>query len=299
MTSGPSPRDGAIIAVDWGTTNRRAYRIEADGSIGDQLRDDRGVLAMTAADYPPALAALRDRLGELPVIAAGMIGSTRGWYEAPYVPAPADLHALAVAALRIDAAGLTIVPGVSLLTDTRADVMRGEELQVLGAIAAGLAPADALFCQPGTHNKWIATDGARIVDVATVMTGELFALLKGHGILAGMLDGPVADGAPFREGIARAAGACDLGTALFEVRASVLLGRRTLDDAAAYASGVLIGSDVGARALDGRTVHLLAEGALADLYKVAIEARGGITVPVDATAAFLGGVHHLRHHLSE
>lgn len=299
MTSGPSPRDGAIIAVDWGTTNRRAYRIEADGSIGDQLRDDRGVLAMAAADYPPALAALRDRLGDLPVIAAGMIGSTRGWYEAPYVPAPADLHALAVAALRIDAAGLTIVPGVSLLTDTRADVMRGEELQVLGAIAAGLAPADALFCQPGTHNKWIATDGARIVDVATVMTGELFALLKGHGILAGMLDGPVADGGHFREGIARAAGACDLGTALFEVRASVLLGRRTLDDAAAYASGVLIGSDVGARALDGRTVHLLAEGALAELYKVAIEARGGITVPVDATAAFLGGVHHLRHHLSE
>jgi 2-dehydro-3-deoxygalactonokinase len=84
---------------------------------------------------------------------------------------------------------------------------------------------------------------------------------------------------------------------LFEVRASVLLGRRAPDDAAAYASGVLIGSDVGARALDGRTVHLLAEGALADLYKVAIEARGGVTVAVDATAAFLGGVHHLRGHL--
>jgi 2-dehydro-3-deoxygalactonokinase len=294
VTSGTPPRDGAIIAVDWGTTNRRAYRIEADGSIGDRIRDDRGVLA---TDYPPALAALRDRLGDLPVIAAGMIGSTRGWYEAPYVPAPADLHALAMAALRIDEAGLTIVPGVSLLTDTRADVMRGEELQVLGAIAAGLAPADALFCQPGTHNKWIATEAARIVDVATVMTGELFALLKGHGILAGMLDGPVADGAAFRDGIARGAGAVDLGTALFEVRASVLLGRRAPDDAAAYASGVLIGSDVGARALDGRTVHLLAEGALADLYKVAIEARGGVTVAVDATAAFLGGVHHLRGHL--
>ncbi|WP_137897400.1 2-dehydro-3-deoxygalactonokinase [Sphingomonas sp. 2SG] len=297
MTSGTPPRDGAIIAVDWGTTNRRAYRIAADGSIGDHLRDDRGVLAMAAADYPPALAALRERLGDLPVIAAGMIGSTRGWHEAPYVPAPADLPALAAAALRIEAAGLTIVPGVSLLTDTRADVMRGEELQVLGAIAAGLAPADAVFCQPGTHNKWIVTEAARIVDVATVMTGELFALLKGHGILAGMLDGVVADGPAFRDGVARGAGACDLGTALFEVRASVLLGRRAADEAAAYASGVLIGSDVGARAIDGRTVHLLAEGALADLYKVAIEARGGVTVAVDATAAFLGGVHHLRGYL--
>ena len=38
----------AIIAVDWGTTNRRAWRVEADGSVSDHLRDDRGVLAMAA-----------------------------------------------------------------------------------------------------------------------------------------------------------------------------------------------------------------------------------------------------------
>ena len=52
----------AIIAVDWGTTNRRAWRVEADGSVSDHLRDDRGVLAMAAADYAPALAGLRERL---------------------------------------------------------------------------------------------------------------------------------------------------------------------------------------------------------------------------------------------
>ncbi|WP_271299491.1 2-dehydro-3-deoxygalactonokinase [Sphingomonas sp. CV7422] len=289
-TSGP----GGVIAVDWGTTNRRAYRLDADGRVGDALRDDRGVLTMAADDYPPALAALRERLGDLPVIAAGMIGSTRGWREASYVPAPCGLADLAAAALRLPEARMTIVPGVSVLTERRADVMRGEEIQVLGAMAAGFAPADALFCQPGTHNKWITTADARIVDVATVMTGELFSLLKGHGILAGMLDGAVVDGTAFRDGLARGAGACDLGTALFEVRASVLLGRRASEEAAAYASGVLIGSDVGARAVAGRTVHLLAEGALADLYKVAIETLGGTVVAIDATAGFLGGVHRLR-----
>ncbi len=288
----------AIIAVDWGTTNRRAWRIEADGSVSDHVRDDRGVLAMAADDYAPALAALRDRLGDLPVIAAGMIGSTRGWREAAYVPAPADLAALAAAALRIDDADVTIVPGVSWVEGARADVMRGEEVQVLGAIAAGLAPADALFCQPGTHNKWIATRAERIVDVTTVMTGELFALLKAHGILAGMLDGPVDDGPAFRAGLTRGAGACDLGAALFEVRAAVLLDRRAPGDAAAYASGVLIGSDVGARDVAGNTVHLLAEGTLAALYTVAIEALGGRVEPVDATAAFIAGIHHLRGHLA-
>ncbi len=289
---------GAVIAVDWGTTNRRAYRVEADGSVSDAVRDGSGVLAMAAEDYVPALATLRERLGDLPVIAAGMIGSTRGWREAPYVPAPADLAALAAAALRIADANATIVPGVSWSEGVRADVMRGEEVQVLGAIAAGLAPADALFCQPGTHNKWIATREAAIVDVTTVMTGELFALLKAHGILAGMLDGPVADGAPFREGLARGAGACDLGAALFEVRAAVLLERRAPEDAAAYASGILIGSDVGARDVAGATVHLLAEGTLAALYTVAIETLGGRVEPVDATAAFIAGIHHLRAHLA-
>lgn len=289
---------GAIIAVDWGTTNRRAYRIEADGSVTDSLRDGSGVLAMAAEDYVPAIASLRERLGDLPVIAAGMVGSTRGWREAVYVPAPADLAALREAALHIDDADVTIVPGVSWADGSRADVMRGEEVQVLGAIAAGLAPADALFCQPGTHNKWIVTRDARITDVTTVMTGELFALLKAHGILAGMLDGPVADGAPFREGIARGAGACDLGAALFEVRAAVLLNRRAADDAAAYASGVLIGNDVGARDVAGNVVHLLAEGTLAALYTVAIETLGGQVKPVDATAAFIAGIHHLRGHLA-
>ena len=284
----------AIIAVDWGTTNRRAFRIEHDGRVTDHVSGGAGVLGLAAADYPAVLAELRDRLGDLPVIAAGMVGSTRGWHEAPYVPAPADLAALAAAALRIDAARATIVPGVALIHGPRADVMRGEEVQVLGAIAAGLAPPAALFCQPGTHNKWVVTGGGRITDIATVMTGELFALLKGHGILAGMLDGAVADGAAVRDGVARGARACDLGAALFEVRSGVLLGRRSADDAAAYASGVLIGSDVGARDVAGRDVHLLATGALAELYAAAIGMRGGRVVPVDATAAFVAGIHHLR-----
>jgi 2-dehydro-3-deoxygalactonokinase len=287
---------GSVIAIDWGTTNRRAYRIEADGRVGATVRDGSGVLAMTPADYVPALAALRAQLGDWPVVAAGMVGSTRGWCEAPYVPAPADLAALAAAALPVPDARAAIVPGVALLSPDRADVMRGEEVQVLGAIAAGLAPADATFCQPGTHNKWIVCTDARIVDVATVMTGELFALLKGHGILAGMLDGAVADGPAFRDGLSRGAGACDLGGALFEVRAAVLLGRRAPEDAAAFASGVLIGSDVGARDVAGRTVHLLADGALADLYRVAIATRGGDSVAIDATAAFVAGMHRLRQY---
>lgn len=285
---------GDYIAIDWGTTNRRAWRVAADGTFGEALRDSRGVLALTADDYPAELAALRARLGDLPVIAAGMVGSNRGWREVPYVDAPADLAALASGALRLPDADALLLPGVALRSGARADVMRGEEVQVLGALAAGLAPADALFCQPGTHNKWIATSAGRITDVATALTGELFALLRGHGILSAMLDGPVADGAAFRAGVARGAGARDLTVALFEVRARVLLDRLDAADAASFASGVLIGADVGARTdLKGRPVQLLASGDLATLYAAAIDSCGGTALALDSERAFAAGIHRL------
>jgi 2-dehydro-3-deoxygalactonokinase len=287
-------RDGGrYIAIDWGTTNRRAWLMGDAGAVLDTMRDDRGVLAVERDRYPAELTAVRDRFGPLPVIAAGMVGSTRGWREAPYLAVPADLESLAVACVTVAGKDMMIVPGVSLRTGSRADVMRGEEVQVLGAVIAGLAPGDALFAQPGTHNKWVEVQGGRIVDFATAMTGELFALLRSHGILAGMLDGEVADGPAFRDGVARGAGATDLPVALFGVRASVLLSTLPPEDAAAFASGVLIGADVGARDLAGRDVHLLADGALAALYAAAIETRGGMAVAVDSHSAFLAGIRHI------
>ena len=286
------------IAVDWGTTNRRAYLIGPDGVVVETLRDDRGILAQPPLDYAAEVAALRARFGARLVLAAGMVGSNRGWQDVGYVDAPATLDALAARATQI-APDMWIVPGVALRSGARADVMRGEEVQVFGAMLAGAAPRDAVFCQPGTHNKWIvATDGT-IVDFATAMTGELFALLRGHGILAGMLDGAVADGDAFRTGLARGVYARDLSVALFEVRASVLLGDRALADAAAYASGILIGADVGARHdIAGRDIHLLATGSLADLYTIAIEAVGGRAIPTDSHAAFVGGIHAIKEQLT-
>ena len=294
------------IAIDWGTTNRRGYLIAGDGAVLDGFRDDRGVLAMRDGSYADDIAALRRRFGNLPVLLAGMVGSTRGWHDIPYVDAPATVEALAAATRDIAAHGaadgapdVAIIPGIALREGGRADVMRGEEVQVFGAIAAGLAPPSAQFCQPGTHNKWIVADAGRIVDFSTAMTGELFSLLGTHGILAGMLDGTVADGVAFRDGLARGGGARDLTVALFEVRAAVLLGRRAPADAAAYARGVLIGADVGARDdIAGRDIHLLATGDLATLYTAAIADRGGRAVPIDSHAAFVAGIHAIREHRS-
>lgn len=88
MPAVPADVTPAYLAIDWGTTNRQIYVIANDGTMLDTIRDDRGVLAMAAGEYPSEIAAIRDRLGDLPIIAAGMVGSTRGWREAAYVPAP-------------------------------------------------------------------------------------------------------------------------------------------------------------------------------------------------------------------
>lgn len=279
-----------FIAVDWGTTNRRAYLV-ADGAVLDAVSDDRGVLAMAGQGYAEAVAGIRARLGDLPVLIAGMPGSNRGWRETPYVPCPATLADLAGNLSWVEPARTAIVPGIAWRSEVRGDVMRGEEVQILGAVAAGLVPA--LFCQPGTHCKWASVEGNAIVRFDTAMTGELFALLRDRSILSGQLAGPAADGPAFRDGV-RDAGRRSLPVALFGVRASGLLGLRAPADDASYASGLLIGADVAGQAVAGRTVCLLAQGALAELYAAAIEVLDGRAEVHDDRTAFIAGMNEIR-----
>jgi len=286
------------IAIDWGTTNRRAFLMAYDGCVLDTVADDRGILASQPEDYARDISSYRARWSAEPVLIAGMAGSAGGWFDVPYVDCPADASTLAGGVVAAPVANVLMIPGVAYGDETRCDVMRGEEVQVLGAISAGFAPGHALFCQPGTHNKWIRTQAGRIDSFTSVITGQLFALLRSHGLLADMLNGEVADTEAFRSGVERGAESRSLGAALFEVRASVLLGRLAVEDAAAYASGVLIGNDISAcEGLSGQTVHLLGSGSLGDLYGVAIGRLGGTVMPIDSHAAFTAGIQLLREHL--
>lgn len=283
--------DAAFLAIDWGTTNRRVYAIDAGGGVVATERDDHGILAMAGDDFAGEIAGVRMRFGDLPVLCAGMVGSNRGWATVPYLPCPADLSALAGALHWIEPGRTAIVPGVSTVTGGRGDVMRGEEVQLLGAVAAGLVPGDALLCQPGTHCKWAQMAGGAIADFRTTMTGELFAMLRTHSLLAETIGGAVSDGASFRDGAVDAAEGRLLGE-LFGVRASGLLGLRKPKDAASYASGLLIGSDVREQGLlPDEIVHLLASGDLAALYAAAIEAVGAHVVVLDSHRAFVAGIN--------
>lgn len=282
--------DPAFLAVDWGSTHRRVYAIDAAGAVAATKQDECGVLAMAGGDFAGEIAGLRARFGDVPVLCAGMVGSNRGWVSVPYLPCPVDLPALAAGLHWVEPGRSAIVPGLCAIADGRGDVMRGEEVQLLGAVAAGLAPPDALLCQPGTHCKWARMARGAVAGFRTTMTGELFALLRTHSLLADSIGAGVADGPAFRAGVAAAQHAQLLGD-LFGIRAADLLGLRPRADAAAYASGLLIGSDVREQQLaPGETVHLLASGDLAALYTAAIEAAGAVVVAVDSHRSFVAGI---------
>ena len=279
-----------FIAVDWGTTNRRAYRVER-GECVAEFEDSCGVLAVPAGDFPGAVAAIRAKLGEAPLLMAGMVGSTRGWVEVPYVPCPADLDALAAAVRWVEPGRVAIVPGLSFRDATHADVMRGEEVQMFGALAAGTIPRDGLVCHPGTHNKWVAIETGRVTGFRTVLTGEMFAMLRGHSMLSEMMVGEVAPGAAFEAGVRRGLETPPLTAELFSVRARVLLGALDRGDAPSFVSGLLIGTDiaVGLALGAGGELNFMGEPELTGLYAAAAGIAGRGAREIEGRGAFLAG----------
>lgn len=280
----------SFLAIDWGTTNRRTYAIDVNGRVLATERDDQGVLAMAPEEFAADVAAIRSRMGDLPVLCAGMVGSSRGWVDVPYLECPADLVALASELHWVEAGRTAIIPGLAMRDPHHPNVMRGEEVQLLGAVEAGSAPRNALLCQPGTHCKWARITDGQVRSFRTALTGEMFAMLQRKSLLADFLHGAVADGPNFRAGLALAPSA-DLLDALFSERAAVLLGLTDKDAVAARVSGLLIGCDVAAQRLEaGESVYLLADDVLAGLYAAAIDTVGARPHLISSHNAFVAGI---------
>jgi len=292
---------GPFIAVDWGTTNRRAWRIGPGGVAEAACEDGRGIMSLASDDYAGEVAMLRARLGDLPMLLGGMVGSNRGWGETPYVACPADPRAIAEAIVWIDAR-TGIIPGVAQERRDAPDVMRGEEVQIVGALVSGLVPEDATLCLPGTHAKWVRLRAGRITGFSTWMTGEIFALLGQHSILGPQMEGKARPGAGFAAGVVASAGGDPLGQ-LFALRAAHLLDAPMIDGPG-YVSGLLIGAEVraGLRTSGGEVPHLIGRPDLTALYAAAIAQVQGVPAAsppaMDGNAAFRAGCSALLRELA-
>jgi len=289
----------SLIAIDWGTTSARAYRLDDSGAVLDVKSAPLGIQAVTDRQFSVAFDALLENWRDeaVPRIACGMIGSRQGWTEAPYVGCPVDLAGLGRNLAHTPGGELAIVPGAQCVDASGLpDVMRGEETQIAGALAPS---ADRMLAVlPGTHSKWAIVEDGRLKSFATFMTGELFAVLLAHSILGRMADrAEAADaaGEGFARGVAKGLVGAGFSHVIFGARSLALAGDLAPKDVADWLSGALIGQEIqAARAWireqrgDIDVVTVIGGEALAARYLSALALAGVPAHPGPAEAAAAG-----------
>jgi len=281
--------------------------VAADGAVLDRRDAAQGIMQVPAGGFPAALegqvGGWRSVHSDLPVLMSGMVGSRQGWAEAPYLSCPAGAEALAGALFEVPgAAGVWIVPGVSYQApDGRHDVIRGEEVQIFGALAdraTGAERSRQIFCLPGTHSKWASVQDGRIDWFATSMTGEVYSVMAEHSILGRLMgESDQDDGVSFRKGLELAAEPGGLLIHLFAVRAEGLFGAVPGAGLRSYLSGILIGHEVRAMCRIAKPegpVTLIGRPDLTRLYVEAIGLSGLSTRVVTSQDATLKGLSILR-----
>ena len=286
-----------LIAVDWGTSSLRGARLDEAGRVLEEKSAPLGILNVPNGDFAGVFTSLfsdwMKPAGSVCLI-SGMAGSRQGWVEAPYVACPAGPEDLERHLHWIEPGRIALVPGLSVEQGEVPDVMRGEEVQIFGALRlAGVT--EGLFVLPGTHSKWATVRDGQVTGFRTYMTGEVYGLLGQHSILARTLDAEAPlDEAMFRRGVTRAGEGEGLLHNAFGVRALALFDRLSPAQSASYLSGVLIGEELRAQQLPaGRPVVVIGAPALTARYALAL-GHTGVTVRSFGAEATWAGLRALQ-----
>jgi 2-dehydro-3-deoxygalactonokinase len=301
------------VVGDWGTSRLRLFLCEGPDTILDAV-DGPGVAAVkTPFDelFESYMRPWEAQHGPLTAVLCGMIGSSIGWVQAPYVGCPANPEKIIDACLALRGGSVLIVPGARCENRLRAaDFMRGEETQILGALMLdpALRSGRRLLCLPGTHTKWVLLEEGIICEFLTALTGELFGVLRDHSILvpAESRSETVTGGTAFDEGVKRFT---DFPQAqvlhrLFECRSRKLNGELSARDAASFLSGLLIAADVGgalqvfANSHADSTVYLIGDPQLTQLYAAALLQQSLGAQQLDGAAASLAGLKRVHRHIA-
>lgn len=290
-----------LVLIDWGTTNFRAYLLE-EGIEKDVFNSGNGMAKLDKQGMAGQITELVGhwKLTDANIYACGMIGSSVGWQDVPYVQCPVDKNALANGIQDVDFDGISVrlIPGVKYQTaDADWDVMRGEELQAIGWAETQLVQGmsnSGLCVMPGTHSKWAQINEGCVTSFFTSITGELFALMRQHGLLRHHLIEDFELTEAFDKGLQLGANEQGLGRHLFSVRSNSLLKGLAKADASAFVSGLLIGSEVADavrmyQCRDGGTVNIIGASRFEALYSRALAHFDVPAVFLDSHAASVAG----------
>ncbi|MBU2366716.1 MAG: 2-dehydro-3-deoxygalactonokinase [Alphaproteobacteria bacterium] len=292
-------------AVDWGTSNVRVWGVGTDGRHTAPSVSTNGMSRLSPSQFPKVLEDLLVGFTQingraLEVVICGMAGARDGWCEAPYLAVPTSLSELGKRAVSPTnaPAGLVpvILPGMCQRQTENEDIMRGEETQLLGLLAAR-PQYSGVVVMPGTHSKWAQLDNGHLVDFVTAMTGELYSAITIGTVLRHSFD-PNAAGEEYEAGVEAGlkAGLDAPGrvTALmFRARAAALLSGREQAWSSGYLSGLLIGAEVGGHRswLSARTtVPIIGSARLGASYAKALAKIGIEGEILDASEVTVAGL---------
>lgn len=282
------------IAVDWGTSNMRAWAMSASGTVLAEGHSDKGMGELAPDQFEAVLLDVVSDwiIGPTVVVACGMVGSRQGWVEAPYdtVPCPAMPDGFARAPTTHADLSVHVIPGIKQTEP--ADVMRGEETQISGFLARN-PNWDGVICLPGTHTKWVHISADEVVSFQTFMTGELFATISEQTVLRHSIAAEGWNNDAFLAGLDAALSRPErLASRLFSLRAEGLL--HGLDGASARArlSGLLIGAELaGSKPYWlGQQIAVIGDSRLSKLYVDALATQGAPATQVNATSVTLAGL---------
>ena len=271
-----------LIAIDWGTSSLRGARLDASGQVLAAREFPRGILTVPPGQFEAVFNELFGDWMQAPdalCLISGMAGSQQGWREAPYCPCPAGFAELGQHLLWLRPGRIALVPGLSCLAEgalRTPDVMRGEEVQIFGALRL-TQRGSATLVLPGTHSKWVQVQDGQVREFRTFMTGEVFALMSQHSILGKTLDlNGAFDEAVFLQGVAQSQQAGSVLHHLFAVRTLGLFERLSAAQLPSYLSGLLIGEELRTQAAsaDSAPLILIGSEALTQRYSLALKMRG-------------------------
>lgn len=299
------------IAVDWGSSNLRAWALDKQGNVLARNSSDKGMLSLSPADYEAEL--YRVVNGWLPagrqvtVMICGMAGARQGWQEAAYLATPTRLDQLSRGAVTPTLNNLQLkvylLPGLSQSASADFDVMRGEECQLAGLVAQ-TSDLSGLVCLPGTHAKWATLVEGAVIHFATFLTGELYQLLAQQSVLKHSVGKDSLNEQACKTAFVTAIKQINEAPQSFSNRLFQLRAQDLLDDSlpsgqsrsavlAARLSGLAIGLELAgacAQVTPGEPITLIGNDALCQRYALALDALGHRSHLVDGETAVLAGL---------
>ena len=275
-----------FISVDWGTSNFRARLVSIpDLQILKEVKSSQGIKETFALWQKEGgdregffLDFIKDQIKNFDcqiqapykIIISGMASSTIGMKELPYASLPFKSDGSTLYVDNFE--GRWFSEEISLISGVRSssDVIRGEEVQVVGLISEKDKQGTSVFILPGTHSKHVMSENGVVTDFRTYMTGEMFDVISKQTILKNSITAAPAsenEWLSFDEGVNRATQGNSLLNDLFKIRAYDLFESKSKTENFYFLSGLLIGDEINSlKKSNPDKINLCAGGGLYELY---------------------------------